>query len=133
MASIAREIRVAAAADVVWDAVRDVGALHRRVVPGMVTDVTLEPGSDPVVRIVTFADGMVLREVIVSCDDAIRRLVWAIDGPPVEHHNGAMQVFDDGEACRVVWTADVLPHGLAEPFCGLMEAGLAIMAGHLGR
>jgi hypothetical protein len=133
MASIAREVQVAAAGSIVWDAVRDVGALHTRVVPGMVTNVTMESGGDAPVRIVTFADAMVLRETIVACDDVLQRLVWTIDGAPVIHHNGVMQVFDTGnDSCRVVWTADVLPHGLAEPFGALMAQGLVVMAAHLG-
>ena len=132
MASITRETLVNAAPAAIWDAVRDVGALHTRLVPGMVTHVVLEPG-DPPVRTVTFADGLQLREIIVASDDAARRLVWTIDGPPVTHHNGALQVFDAGnDTARVVWTADVLPDALAESFGNLMTAGLATMASHLG-
>lgn len=133
MASIIRETHVNASVDHVWEAVRDVGALHTRLVPGMVADVVMQPG-EPAARVVTFADGLVLREIIVACDNATRRLVWAIDGPPVTHHNGAMQVFDAGDGTsHVVWTADVLPHALAEPFGALMEAGLATMQAHLQR
>ena len=43
-------------------AVRDIGALHTRLVPGFVTDVKLEPGA----RVVTFGNGTVAREVIVQ-------------------------------------------------------------------
>ncbi len=38
MASIRREISIAADPAEVWDAIRDVGAVHRRVAPGFVTD-----------------------------------------------------------------------------------------------
>ena len=57
----------------VWDAVRDVGAIHTRLAPDFVTDVKLEGDA----RIVTFANGMVAKELIVDCDDAARRLVWS--------------------------------------------------------
>jgi hypothetical protein len=59
MATIRKEISIAARAEEVWDAVRDVGALHTRLVPGFVIDTRLEPGA----RIVTFANGMVAREL----------------------------------------------------------------------
>ncbi len=62
MASIRKEILTNARPDDVWDALRDVGALHTRLAPGFVTDTRLEPGA----RIVTFGNGMVVRELIVS-------------------------------------------------------------------
>src|SRR5262249_47315129 len=107
MASIRKEITLGAPAAEVWDAVRDIGALHTRLVPGFVTDTTLEPGA----RIVTFANGMVARELIVDLDDATRRLVWSAVGGRLSHHNASAQVFPDGDArCRLVWTADLLPN-----------------------
>ena len=130
MATIHHEVHIAADPAVVWDAVRDVGALHTRLVPGFVTDTVVE--TEPLARLVTFASGQVLREVIVSSDDSARRLVWTIVGAPVAHHNGAIQVFDAGDGgSRVVWMADVLPHSLAEVFGPSMAKGLAIMRTHL--
>lgn len=41
MASIHKEIQVRRARDVVWDAIRDVGAIHKRLVPGFVVDCRL--------------------------------------------------------------------------------------------
>ena len=49
MASVRREVLIRAPAAQVWDAVRDIGALHSRLVPGFVVDTRLEPGA----RIVT--------------------------------------------------------------------------------
>ncbi len=129
MATIHEEAFIAADPAAVWDAVADYGALHTRLVPGFVVATTVE--TTPPVRIVTFASGAVLRERIVSCDAARRRLVWAIDDPSVEHHNGVVEVFADARGCRVVWTADVLPDALADQFQPLMAAGLATMARHL--
>lgn len=68
-----------------------------------------------------------LRETIVSVDDARRRLVWAIRGEGVDHHNGALAVEPDGGGCCVTWTADVLPAALADAFEPLMRRGLAVM------
>ncbi len=124
MASIRKEILIHATPEAAWDAVRDVGALHARLVPGFVVDTRLEPG----VRIVTFASGHVLRERIVGCDDAARRLVWAIDDPWLSHHNGALEVADAGAGqCRVTWTADLLPDEAGPQVAGFMEQGLATM------
>src|SRR5262245_41559453 len=42
MASIRKEIRIEAPVDRVWDALKDVGALHTKLVPGFVTDTRME-------------------------------------------------------------------------------------------
>jgi carbon monoxide dehydrogenase subunit G len=124
VASIRREIVIDAPGHAVWDAIRDVGALHIRLVPGFVVDTRLE-GED---RVVQFGNGVVARERIVTLDDDARRLVWSVVGGRFLHHNGAVQVVDEtGGASRVVWIADVLPHDLAAPVAGMMEQGLAVM------
>jgi carbon monoxide dehydrogenase subunit G len=102
--SIRKEIQIEAPPEKVWDAVRDFGALHTRLVPGFVTDCRMD-GDD---RIVTFANGAVMREVLIDSDDEARRLVWTIVDGPYRHHNGAAQVFAEGEGSRFVWTADLL-------------------------
>ena len=85
----------------VWSAIRDIGALHTRLVPGFVTDTKLEPGA----RIVTFVNGTVLREPIVTLDDEARRLVWTHDGGRAAHYNGALQVTELADGLTsVVWT-----------------------------
>ncbi len=74
MASIRKEIPLEVSAEHVWSVVRDVGALHTRLVPGFVVDTRLEPDA----RVVTFGNGMVVRELIVDLDDALGG--WP--GPP---------------------------------------------------
>ena len=124
MASIQRQIRIDRPHGEVWDALRDVGALHTRLVPGFVTDCRLEPGA----RVVTFANGLVARELIVAVDDALQRVAWAVvDGRPT-HHNASAQVFAEGDGgSRVVWIADFLPDALAPALAGMIEQGLAAM------
>ena len=124
MASIHREVVIERPRDEVWDALRDVGALHTRLVPGFVTDCRLEPGA----RVVTFANGLVARELIVAVDDDAKRLAWAVvDGRPT-HHNASAQVFAEGvDGSRVVWIADFLPDALAPALTGMIEQGLAAM------
>jgi carbon monoxide dehydrogenase subunit G len=131
MASIRKEIVIEAPAEKVWDAVRDVGAVHRRLAPGFVVDTRLEEGA----RVVTFASGLVAREVIVDVDDAARRLVWTVVGSPrLTHHNASMQVVADGEhRSRVVWIADLLPNEIASYIAGMIDEGLATMKKTLER
>ena len=123
MASIRKDMTLRANPAQVWDAVRDVGAIHTRLAPGFVTDVTLQGDA----RIVTFANGMTAKEVIVDVDDAARRLVWSVvEGRP-SHHNGSIQIFADDSGCRLVWIADILPHDLARPIGAMMQAGMEAM------
>ena len=124
MSSIHREVLIEAAPEEVWDALRDVGAIHTRLAPGFVTDVRLEEGA----RVVTFGNGMVARELIVTVDDQARRLVWSIVGAPLTHHNGSAQVFAEGNGgSRFVWIADLLPDELAPTVAAMMEEGLAVI------
>jgi hypothetical protein len=124
MASVRREIVTKATPDKVWSAVRDIGALHTRLVPGFVTDTKLE-GS---VRIVTFGNGWVVREPIVTIDDQARRLVWTAEGGMTQHYNGAVQVTAnvDGSS-TVVWIADFLPDDVTTAIAGAIDAGMAVM------
>lgn len=124
MASIHREIRLAARAEDVWDAVRDVGNIHKRVCPGFVTDCRME---GPDARIVTFGHGMMVKELIVDLDDKARRIAWSAVGGRLSHHNASMQIFADGDGCRAVWIADLLPNDLAGAIAGMIDQGLAAM------
>jgi uncharacterized protein YndB with AHSA1/START domain len=104
MPSIRKEIRIDAPPEKVWDALRDFGALHERLVPGFVTDCRMD-GED---RIVTFANGATYREVLIDLDDETRRLAWSIVDGPYVHHNGVAQVFDEDGDTRFVWTTDLI-------------------------
>jgi carbon monoxide dehydrogenase subunit G len=104
MASIRKEIQIDAPPEKVWDAVRDFGALHERLVPGFVTDCRMD-GED---RIVTFATGAVMREVLIDLDDEQRRLAWSIVDGPYRHHNGVVQVLPGESGSRFVWRTDLL-------------------------
>jgi hypothetical protein len=124
MATIYQEIEISREADFVWDAVRDVGEIHRRLVPGFVVDCKLEGDS----RLVTFANGMAIREIIVAVDDETRRHAWSARGEPLTHHNASIQVFAEGDhKCRVVWIADVMPNEVAGTVGEMMSQGLTTM------
>jgi len=123
MASIRREVLLDASADTVWNAVRDIGALHTRLVPGFVTDTRIEDGA----RVVTFASGMVVRELIIDVDETSRRIAWAAVGTPLTHYSASFQLYAEGEGARGVWIADLLPHEHAVMVAGMMEQGLEAM------
>lgn len=121
MSSIRKEILLAANARDVWDAVRDVGAVHTRFAPGFVTNTVLEGGA----RTVTFANGLVARELIVDVDDRTRRLVYAATGGRLTHHNASFHVLEDGaDRTRLVWVADLLPNEVAPAIDAMMEQGI---------
>jgi hypothetical protein len=124
MASIRQEVVAEVSPAFAWDAVRDVGAIHRRLVPGFVTDCRLEGDA----RIVTFANGMVARELIVDVDNANRRLVWAVVGGRLSHHNASLQVFaEESGHSRLVWIADLLPNEMAAAIEAMIRQGMVSM------
>jgi hypothetical protein len=130
MASIRNEMVVEARPADAWDAIRDVGAVHRRLAPGFVVDTRMDGDA----RIVTFGNGMVARELIVDIDQESRRLVWAVVGGRLTHHNASLQVFAESEGrSRVVWIADLLPNALAPIIAGMIEQGMGAMKQTLER
>ena len=130
MASIRREVHIDARPETAWDALRDVGALHHRLVPGFVTDTRLDEGA----RIVTFGNGMVVRELIVDVDDEARRVAWSAVGTAMTHHNASAQVFPEGAGgCRFVWIADLLPDGVAPTIAAMIDEGIAVIKQTLER
>jgi hypothetical protein len=130
MASIHKDIPIDASPAEVWAAVRDFGALHKRLVPGFVLDAHV----DGEARIVTFANGTVARELLVDCDDARRRLVYAAISERIKQHSASVQVMTDGDTrSRLIWIADVLPHEIAPYIDGQMDQAALAMQKALGR
>jgi hypothetical protein len=120
MASIYREILIDAPPEHVWDAVRDVGAIHTRFARDFVLDTKLDGDS----RLVTFANGVIVRERIVTVDEERRRLAYSVVDWKATHHNASFQVFAEGNTrTRLVWIADLLPDDLADAVGGMMERG----------
>lgn len=120
MASIHKEIVINADPEYVWRAIRDVAVPHLRLARGFV--VSTEVNDDA--RIVTFANGLMAKELIVDIDEAIRRLAYASVGGILAHHHATMQVFAERNGrTRVVWITDFLPDAAAERVNQLVEAG----------
>jgi carbon monoxide dehydrogenase subunit G len=124
MATLRRDISLDAPADQVWSAIRDFGRVHVRVVPGFLTALEMDKGD----RIVTFFNGMMARERLVTCDDEGYRLVYSVVEGRASHYNAAVQVFAEGkDASRLVWTIDLLPDELAPVIGGMMDQATGIM------
>ena len=130
MASIHKDIAIDASPGEVWAAVRDFGSPHTRLVPGFVLDAHLDGDA----RIVTFANGTTARELLVDCDEALRRLVYAVISERVKQHSASVQVIADGDArARLIWIVDVLPNEIALYIDSQMDQAALAMQKALGR
>jgi carbon monoxide dehydrogenase subunit G len=126
MASIRKEFVVRSTPAQVWAALRDFGEVHRKLAAGFVTACTLE--EEGAVRLVTFGNGMQVRERLVALDDAQRRIVYTAQGGRATHHNASAQAIDAGDGTtRVAWITDLLPDAIAPAIEGMMDAGAKAM------
>jgi hypothetical protein len=123
MATLRRQIALNAPASTVWSALRDFGAVHTRVAPGFLTRLEMDDND----RIVTFFNGLVARERLVTADDESCRLVYAVVEGQASHYNASVQVFPEGDGSRLVWTIDLLPNDLAPAIGGMMDHAAGFM------
>lgn len=129
MASIQQEIWVYAPTEFVWQALRDVGRIHERLVPGFVRYCRLEGD----IRVLRFGNGMRTRELILDVDPARRRVAWSAQGRPFRHHNASVQARAENGGTRLVWIADVLPNELTPHVGAMIEQALRTMKHTLER
>ena len=129
MATVFRSVTVALPADAVWARVRrfdDPVALA----PGFVTSCEILEGD----RMVRFADGGYVREMLVSCDEERSRLSYAAVGGKARFHHAAMQVIAiDARSSRLEWTTDLLPDDVAPFVAARMDAGLEAIRHGMGQ
>lgn len=130
MASLYRDTVLDSDAVRAWATLRDSRNIAR-VFAGVLADVQV----DGDLRSVTFANGNVIQERIVTVDDARMRVAYTVCGPNFEHYAASMQIVADAlepdARCRFVWVIDFLPderRALVEP---LMDAGCAAAARNL--
>jgi len=124
MATLRKQIALDTGATNVWSAIRDFGQVHTRVAPGFLTKLEMDKGD----RVLTFFNGMVARERLVTIDDESCRLVYSVvEGRP-SHYSAAVQVYPEGDGrSRLVWTIDLLPDELAPTVGGMMDHALPLM------
>jgi hypothetical protein len=130
MATIYHEFVVDAPAQFVWEAIKDVGAVHSRLAQGFVTATDLRDGE----RTVTFSNGFVVREKIIGVNDDVRRLSYCSVGGRAAHHNAYFQVFSASEEqSRVLWVTDLLPDEMRAPIEQMVQQGAEAMKQTLER
>jgi len=123
MATIKKEVTLNGPLAEVWAAFADYHAVDKRIATGFVTKCEANEGG----RTVTFANGLVANEQLVTMDHAAHRLTYAIKGGRLSHHNASFQLAADGAKTRVTWLADILPNDLEPAISGMMDAGCQAM------
>ena len=119
MASIRKEIPLAVVPETAWAALSDFGAAHRAF-PGILLDCRI----DGDIRTVTFADGAVVREQLVTVDPSLRRLVYSVIEGATTHHNASFEVLAaPGGGSRVIWISDFLPDSIEPMIRSLIDQG----------
>jgi hypothetical protein len=102
-----------------WRALRQFGAADRLFAP-VITRCEL----DGDIRTVTFGNGAIVRERLVTCDEGARRLVYSVTGGSFEFHSASLQLEPETDSrCRVVWLTDFLPEARGEVVGPLVEQG----------
>jgi carbon monoxide dehydrogenase subunit G len=129
MAFLYRECTIGAPAAEVWAILREPPGVARAFA-GVLVDTTFDAASN--VRTVTFANGNVVQERIVTIDDARWRLAYAVIGGRFEHHHASMQIAPlDAQHCRFIWMIDFVPDELESFVTPLVDAGCTAIARNL--
>jgi hypothetical protein len=119
MASLRSDIRIARPPQDVWALVGDAPRIVEWF-PGMESVVM-----DGATRTVTLRSGLPLIEEVVNVDEWLRRFQYRIVGPlPVSHHLGTIDVLDDPEGCRVVYSTEITPDPMSFVIDGATAAAL---------
>jgi hypothetical protein len=102
-----------------WRALRQFGAADRLFAP-VITRCALEGD----IRTVTFGNGAIVQERLITCDESARRLVYCVTGGSFEFHSALLQLEPvTDRRCRVVWLTDFLPETRGEVVGPLVEQG----------
>lgn len=127
MATIRHEQRIAAPAKMAWEMLRQAECADRLFAP-VLTECTMLGD----VRTVTFANGLVANEQIVTTNDVDRRLAYYVMGEMFEHHSASMQIMPiDDENCCFVWISDFLPDDLEGTVRPLVVQGSSALANNI--
>ena len=128
MASIHKQLAVEVGPEEAWAALRLVGEPHKLFAP-----VLVDGQLDGETRTVRFANGMVVQERILDCNDERRRVSYsALNGPGMTYHHASMEVVDAGPGrCLFVWTTDFLPPDIAGNLAPLIEQGAKALKANL--
>lgn len=129
MSSLVRTIPVRIPTEEAWQRLADVGAVNRLLT--FLGDVTVDGDT----RTCALGDLGVLRETILSVDEANQRVAYTIvEAPlPFTHHSAAFHLHPDGAGGTVLsWTTDFLPEELRPQVEGLVDQGVRSLTEALG-
>ena len=119
MASLRCDIRIHRDPDQVWALVGDPARITEWF-PGMESAVM-----EGATRTVTLRSGLPLVEEIVNVAPRLRRLQYRIVGPlPVHHHLGTIDVLDDADGTRLVYSTEITPDPMAFVIDGAIAAAV---------
>lgn len=126
MASIYEEIQLNVPAATAWAAVRDIGNVHTRLVPGYAAKVVLDGDR----RILTMSNGNTVIEIILDINEKAYRLAYRVVETvmALEFHHASFQVFPvDDASCKLVWITDFLPNNLEPEVRARVSRGAQVM------
>jgi carbon monoxide dehydrogenase subunit G len=124
MASVKVSDRISAPVDEVWDLIGDFGGIARYT--SGFKSVSCDGKGVGAVRTITLPNDAQMKE---RCEllDAVR---WTLDysivsGPvPISKYLARVQLFEDGEATRIEWSASFEPQGIGEAQAMAMVEGI---------
>ncbi|HQF95033.1 MAG TPA: SRPBCC family protein [Microthrixaceae bacterium] len=112
MATIRREIRIAASADDIWKVVGRPDLLHHWF-PGM-SDCTVQTVDGVTTRTIVVGAGIPMPEEILINDPIQRRFQYRLTVPAFEFHRGTIDVIELApDDTLVVYSTDCIPNAMA--------------------
>jgi hypothetical protein len=119
MTTLRKEIIIDISADKVWSRLRDVQKTHE-----LFSGVLVDSRVNGDIRTVIFANGMQVDERIVTIDDDLMRIAYAVQGDQFVEHAASMEIAAvNKQQCRFIWISDFLPDANSALVAPLMEQG----------
>lgn len=117
MATVHKQFKIDAPADQVWAKMSDLSGVH--FLFGMLENATLDGDT----RTCTIAEGGELKELMVSVDPELKRLVYSIVESPFgfSFHSASWQAIPDGEGTIFEWYTDVKPDAAASMLVDVID------------
>jgi len=127
MAVIHRTIDVTASPQSTWDKIADVGGVHAMM--SILTDARVDGAR----RVCGLSMGGELSEIVLSVDESLRRVAYAIVDSPfgLELHSSSMTATGSGNESQLVWITDLKPDAAAEQVAGLIASEISNIADYL--
>ena len=128
MATITRQIPLAADADQAWATIADPARVNELLT--FLGPVTVGDGQ----RTCSLGEQGNLHELLVTNDPARRRIAYSITSSPFgfSHHHASMEIVDTPDGTTFVWTNDWLPDDLHQAVEPIIDAGVASIQHVLG-